>query len=245
MLDDTVNASTIAVATGVLLALFNAVLVVVTIYYARQTRRMVDEMREARRLSVLPKLAMNLDIRHMGVGEIAIRNVGQGAALDAEIELTFEPIEGVQLPVERRRWRTGVIAPGEQHRFFPPWSQAHPGQLMGMDELVALYRRVCLTGKCGAILGEGMEINEQLEDLAESWELAKSSLHELHENPAEKLAEEAEKSRRALEKQAKAVGTLVKRLPYRPPMSLDRRIRRAVARTRRQAGELAQLLRRK
>ncbi len=239
----TVDPTTVTAATGVLLAFFNLLLVGVTLYYAQQTRRMVLEMREARRLSVLPKLTLNLHLLGTSFGEIAIRNVGQGPALDADVELTFEPAENSRAPVEHRRWRTGVIAPGEQHRFFPPRSQRRPGQHMRIDEMVASYSSVRLSGRCRLSLGESVNINEVLDDLAESWELMQSSMHEVQEDPAEKVAQEAEKARMALEKQAKAATMLAKRFPYRPSLPLDQRVRRAVDRLRRQASELAGLVR--
>jgi hypothetical protein len=235
-----VDSSTVVAWTGVVLALFNAALVGVTLYYARQTRRMADEMHEARRVSVLPKLA--IDFRHRGAGfaEIVVRNVGQGPALDADLELAFEPLPGTDQQRISRPWRASVIAPGEDHRFYPPVDAA--GQLMHMDALVAAFARITLRGTCHPSLGDPVTIDDEMADLSESWQLAQDADHALQEDPAEKSAAALKRSAKAQEDQARAVKSLSKAFPVRYHRPLDRRVQWGWKRLNRGVGELARLL---
>lgn len=70
-----------------MLAALTAVLIVITAYYAWQTRRAVVEMQRARQLSVRPKLVIAIEMPDPTIGRIAIKNVGAGAALDVDVTL--------------------------------------------------------------------------------------------------------------------------------------------------------------
>lgn len=85
-----------------------AALVLVTAYYAWQNRQMVQEMRAARAVSVLPKVVVRWTYVGPGIGLPHITNVGVGAALDVDVELAFEPGGGF-----KRRWRSAVLTPGD------------------------------------------------------------------------------------------------------------------------------------
>jgi hypothetical protein len=67
-------------------------LVAITAYYAWQTQNMVREMRDSRELSVLPKLTVDLSWLGPVNPVPAIINVGQGAAMRADLNVRFEPI---------------------------------------------------------------------------------------------------------------------------------------------------------
>jgi len=109
------------------------VLVLVTGYYAWQAKRTADEMRSARLLSLLPKLVLDIEMIGPTYGDVVVRNVGPGAAIDADLTLIFEGSEAAGR--EEREWLAHVIAPGEDHEFLP----AHG--IGGMDDLVAKHRR--------------------------------------------------------------------------------------------------------
>ncbi len=100
------------------LTLLTGALVIITAYYAWQNHRMVKEMREARRLSVLPKLAISIFMHGPTFGMPRLVNVGQGPALDVDINLVFSRRDGSG--VEERTWKAGVMPPGETHDFMPP-----------------------------------------------------------------------------------------------------------------------------
>ncbi len=119
------------------------VLVAATIFYAWQTRQTVKAMWEARRLTILPKVAVDLRIPYPTFGIVVVKNVGHGPALDVNLSLGFSPTDAKGNP-EERRWRTNLLAAGEEHRFYPPAGSA--GQLMNMDELVLNYCEIWLKG---------------------------------------------------------------------------------------------------
>lgn len=78
------------------------------------------ETRRARELSVLPNLAINMQtITGTFVG-LKLTNVGQGPALEVDLTIAFEPIEGGSLPRDVRPWRAKVLARDEWLRFVPP-----------------------------------------------------------------------------------------------------------------------------
>lgn len=79
-----------------------------------------EESCRAREQSVLPKLAIDMEtIASMFVG-LKLTNVGQGPALEVELTITFEPVEGGSLPPDVRPWRAKVLARDEWLRFVPP-----------------------------------------------------------------------------------------------------------------------------
>lgn len=129
---------------GSMIVLLTLALVLATVYYARQNRNMVSEMREARRLTMLRKLAIKIVRPGPAVAFPAVRNVGPGPALDVRITLSFEPRDPSQHERDVRTWRTPLIAPGEQHDFVP----LHPGNggIMDLNALAATYDRITLTG---------------------------------------------------------------------------------------------------
>ncbi len=174
--------------------ILTAVLVAITAFYAWQTRKMVGEMWRARLLSVLPKLV--IDFRHRGAGfaEIVVRNVGQGPALDADLELTFEPLPGSALQRVSRPWRTSVIAPGEEHRFYPPDNAiGHP---MHMDSLVAAFGRITLRGTCDPSLGDRVTVDDEMADLATLWQMATAADHRPTGGPSREVGRRAQALRR-------------------------------------------------
>jgi uncharacterized membrane protein YfcA len=86
-----------------ILAVLTAVLVLVTAYYAWQTRRTVIEMKRARATAVLPRVAVKVHTLAGGIGWIRVVNVGPGPALDLDATLTFQP-DGWDT-----RWRAHVL----------------------------------------------------------------------------------------------------------------------------------------
>jgi dCMP deaminase len=94
------------------------VLVLITGYYAVQTRLTVGEMRAARGAQVLPKLVAGFRVVGPLVMYPRVANIGPGTALDIECKLKLEP-NG-----QEWRWRWALLASGESQEFSP--SAPHP-----------------------------------------------------------------------------------------------------------------------
>jgi hypothetical protein len=75
--------------------------------------------------------------------EVGIINVGQGAALDVDLELAFHPADETAEPV-RRPWTWPLIRPGQRYQFIPPEVAGQRAPDFGL--WAAVYPRVTLTG---------------------------------------------------------------------------------------------------
>ncbi len=163
------------------LAIFTLALAVVTGRYVEQTRLMVDEMRAtreesrlARELSVLPKLAIDMEtIAGMFMG-LKLTNVGQGPALELQLTITFEPVEGGSLPPDVRPWRAKVLARDEWLRFVPPRDQQ--GELLDVPFLGQAYRTITVKGRMHDALGHEHEVDERVDDLAGLHEMTSGAM---------------------------------------------------------------------
>jgi len=170
--------------SGASTALLTLALVLVTIFYAVQNRRMVGEMAKTRALAILPKLAV--EFLHIGpnVMNVAVKNVGPGPALTVDIELTFDPADATAAP-NTRRYRQNIILSGEQLVFSPP------GDLSGnLDTLPQTYRSIRLSGSMTDASGKTHRVNETYDNLSE-W---RSLLHDANRSwrppePEKRLAQ--------------------------------------------------------
>jgi hypothetical protein len=166
------------------------VLVLVTAYYAWQTREMAKEMRSARLLSLLPKLVLDVKMIGPTFGDVVVRNVGPGAAIDADLTLTFEGSEAAER--EERQWLAHVIAPGEDHEFLPG------NEIRSMDDLVAKHPRIALEGKIRDAFGQTHVVDERI-DVAEFWGHLENANERWVESADRKVVRELEKIRKELE----------------------------------------------
>ena len=162
-------------------------LVVITAHYAWQTQRMVREMRDSRELSVLPKIT--IDLTYLGPLNAVptLTNVGSGPALNADLEVVFEPVDPDVQPPEVRRLRWNVIAPGERIRLFPPDAG---NRLMTTDEMATRYARVRVRGTAGDSLGNQRPVEHCLEDLEQWSQLIRDTRVLADEPPAKEIAKE-------------------------------------------------------
>lgn len=175
--------------------LLTAALVLVTVYYAVQTQLMVREMREARRLSVRPKLTIDLDPIGPGFALVKVLNVGAGACVDADLTLEFVAKPGDRSS-QTRRWRMNFIAPGEQHRFFPPLDDKE--QPLDIEPFTTEYERVRLTGSVRDVLGEAVVVEEEIRNLEERWEFQKAAWHVRETDQLKELTKEVGKIQQAI-----------------------------------------------
>jgi hypothetical protein len=174
-----------------LLAL-TAALVITTVIYAVYTAKMSAEMRSTRLLNIRPRLALDVDVRGVH-GLLTITNVGQGTALGVDVSLSFEP------GGEQRPWQAFSFLPGESARFKP--APAVPGsvELPSLAQLQEAKASVHLSGSMKDSEGNVHAVAEVL--AFEPWWTAIGESGQLtSDEPAEKIARELEKIRKALEK---------------------------------------------
>jgi hypothetical protein len=99
----------------VLLWLPNVALVMVTLYYAIQTRQTVREMQRARTAQVMPRLVPGFAPAGPLVMYPRVVNVGPGAATDIDCTMRLES-GGPEW-----RWRWALLVSGEDQEFLPRW----------------------------------------------------------------------------------------------------------------------------
>lgn len=175
-----------------MLAVLTGALVLLTAYYAWQTRSMVLEMRNARQLSLRPKIALDVELLGPKFGVIVVANVGAGAALDSRLTLVFHNADGEN---EEREWIDHLIAPGERHEFLPP------KDVNNMDQLVATYPRVSARGTVVDLFGDTIDVNETIA-IAEAWERIGTLSHRWQEPAPDRLIRGVEDIQKAIERAA-------------------------------------------
>lgn len=161
------------------MVLLTASLVGVTVFYAVQTRSMVNEMRSARTASALPRIYPS--IRHLpaGHGFPEITNVGVGTALDVEVTLEFQP-DG-----PTKSWRAPVVGPRDSHAFFIPYpaNEGNADRFIGkMDEWARLYPQLTMSATYQDAFGNEYSVSESL-DIAKIWEMRKAADHIWRDDP--------------------------------------------------------------
>jgi hypothetical protein len=173
-------------------------LVVLTGYYAWQTRRMVGEMERARQASLLPKLGVHLDFRGPNYAELAITNVGLGPAFDVNVELCCVPVPRADVREDARTWRTNLLVPGEKQRFRPPDD-------LRIDEFAERYKSVTVSGTMRDALRHAHQIDEALPDLRDTWGRLRDTGALWAEDPTEKATRALEKPLNGLQAELSAI----------------------------------------
>jgi hypothetical protein len=168
-----------------------AALVVINGVFALQMVRSVAEMKRSRELQVMPKLTPQLRPLGPAFAFLTLGNVGQGPALDVQIEVIFEGRGDVES--EHRRWRTDLFAPGESHDFLTP-------KTADLDELTSKYRRVAVKGGMKDSLGHPHKVDEASDDLEEMWQTLKASGQVMDQDYVKKIADAAKKLADAAER---------------------------------------------
>ena len=156
-----------------------------TLYYAYYTRKLVqeskrtaDEMYQARLAEIEPRVKATLS----WLGPVAVclklQNFGRGPAKNVVIEYSYSPSD-----VPPKKWSQQVLAPGEYARLL-----LDPTYL---EQLVAKYDEIQVTGTCENITGRKCDINDVLK-LKEIQETAKKT-PQLLETSSEELLREIQK----------------------------------------------------
>lgn len=185
------------------IVILTAALVVVTGYYAWQNRQMVGEMRESRRLSVAPKLAISIFMLGPTYGIARLVNVGHGPALEVDVKLGFYQRDGSG--VIERPWQSPFMPPGEEHDFIEPEDL---GDIQSMEALARICSKITVTGSMRSSLGDDIAVSETTGDLKEWFEMSAAVRHVWEAEPKRKVPSELEKIRKELEKVTKALASL-------------------------------------
>jgi hypothetical protein len=149
------------------------------------------EMRETRRLSVRPKLALQVLPHGPTHGHLALKNLGPGAALEVDVTLRFEPLG------ESRPWRTDVLVPGEQAEFEFP-SPAVDAPPFSFADLERDKVRVLLQGSARDVGWKKHTVWDEVD--ASAWSSTVERSRQLYvKPPMQRIADELEKIRNALE----------------------------------------------
>jgi hypothetical protein len=189
---------------GAVTVLLTAVLIGVTIYYAVQNARMVGEMRRAREIAVLPKLAVDLNFLGPLNAAVVVRSVGPGPALDIDVRLIYEPTDPNADPSERP-WRRNLLASGEQLEFFSTGG----ANATNIDSLSATHKAIALKGSMRDATGTEHIVDERFDDLAEWRQVLEAASLRMPSEPDQRLARALGKE---LNSQAKTVAAALDRI---------------------------------
>jgi hypothetical protein len=133
----------LAISTADAQVVASIVLVVVTTLYSGFTLLAVIETRRTRKQQVRPALALDLvTVEQSRYVEVGIVNVGQGAALDVDLELSFYRNDGGEPVCRRFTWP--LIRPGQTHQFAPP--DVDGKRRPNLEIWAPVYPRVTLSG---------------------------------------------------------------------------------------------------
>ena len=200
---------------GASTTILTAALVLVTAVYAWQNRRMVREMKHARDATILPKLALEFHRLGPNVVDLAISNVGPGAAIDIDVQTEWVPTTA-DATAPGARWRRNLLSSGEQVELFPP------GDLGGnLDSLPERFKEIRLRGTMVDAAGTAHNVDERFADLPE-WRRILGDAHESwHPPEPERRAADAmySKFERPLKDLTKATNEIARALKSLTPPS--------------------------
>ena len=201
--------------SGSATVILTAALVMVTAYYALMNRRAVTEMKAARDVTLLPKLALEFHRLGPNVVDLAIRNVGPGAALNIDVVVEWSSVDP-EAESPTVRWRRNLMSPGEQVELFPP------GDLNGnLDVLPTVYRDIKLRGTMEDAASKPYDVDEQFGNITEWRDLlgdAQESWHppEAERRLADAFSREFKPPLKELSTAVKAVGETIAAQARRP-----------------------------
>lgn len=201
-----------------ILAILTGVLVIVTAFYAWQTRQMVAEMERARSASILPRIAVSMHVVGPMVGWVRLTNVGPGPALDVAATIALEP-NGFEIG-----WQAHVVAPGETHDFNPTPLDEPDAQLGYINRLTERFDHVRLDATYKDALGSSHETHESIE-IRNWWASLGKARHLVTHDYSAETVKELEKIGKGVNKLAGEAEQL-RRRDERDPWEWEHRIRR-------------------
>ena len=143
---------------------------------------MAVEMQRARLDSLRLHLVLDLEMVTPTYAMIVVQNIGPGAALQCELELTLRGAAAT----ERRDWQPQLLPAGDRHEFIPP------DGVNSLDGLAAAYPTITLTGGARDTIGRTHSVDEMMDVTAMQAGL-REALHRFERPADERLVKEAEK----------------------------------------------------
>lgn len=143
------------------------VLVLVTAYYAVQTRQTVKAMEAATRAQQMPRLVMQVASvpkgRSDGRAAVWVWNDGNGPAIDAFLTIRFIPPRATNVPEHKQDLRVSVIAGDVRVEVNGP--PGVDGEIMTSERMCQDYDTVRLEGQVMDSLGKRHQVHQELKDL--------------------------------------------------------------------------------
>lgn len=146
-------------ATDLLLPL---ALVLITGYYALQTRKTVNVMEESIRAQQHPRLVMQVGRVGDFWAGVWIKNEGQGPAIDAFLQIFYVPPPGTNRWTFEQQARVSVISGDLQVQVDGP---KRKDEVINFDTLCRDYDTIRLEGEFTDSLGERHQVRQELKDL--------------------------------------------------------------------------------
>jgi len=173
----------IGIGTAVL-AIATMVLVIITGYYAKQTKKTVTAIEKSAELSIQPHLKASIIMMGPVAIDLKISNVGNGAAKNIELEFWIETKDST-----KKNWNKPLLMPKEGEEFFIPDEQK--GSQFGIDYFKQNQTTICIKGKYYDILGKGHLIDDKIDVTAYVNQFENTQIR-YQEKPIDKIATKME-----------------------------------------------------
>lgn len=161
------------------IAFATIILVIVTAYYALQTKNTVQAVKDSAEISLRPFLKGSMRSRSPGSLRLQIENMGKGPANNVQIEYRTESASSIPisnptpsiLDNSPRIWSAEVIMPNEIERFF--LTGPNKNIVYSFDYFHDSPTTIFITGSYSDILGNTYFINQQIDVTAYTHEQEK------------------------------------------------------------------------
>ena len=140
----------------IILAISTIVLVIVTAYYAKQTKNTVKVLEKTAELSIRPYLKGTFEPMGPVAGNLSIKNVGNGPANKIELSYWVDGKDDT-----KRNWVKPLMMPDEKEEFFIPKNKTDTEQLM--DYFKNNQTEVKIVGKYFDVLEKEYQINDSID----------------------------------------------------------------------------------
>lgn len=185
------------------LAASTIVLVCVTGYYAKQTKKTVDVLKETSVLSIRPHLKGTFQNIGPVSGDLLIRNVGNGPATKINIGFWIESKDET-----KKSWTKPLMMPNDSEEFFIPKNDKE--SVFNMDFFSNNQTTIRIVGEYYDILNNKYEINDFIDVTAYVKQLEQTK-NRYKEPAEEKISDGIDKISDSLKKLINEV-TSIKRI---------------------------------
>ena len=189
----------------IILAISTVVLVCVTGYYAKQTKKTVAVLEKTAELSIRPHLKGTFQYMGPVAGDLMIKNVGNGPA--SKIKLSYW-VEGNDST--KRSWTKPLMMPDEFDEFFIPKNEKE--YELGHDYLINNQTIMKIKGEYFDILDKQYNINDTIDITSYLKQLKKTSVR--HQEPSDREIqrgiENISKSMKSIDEEFSRIGEFFK-----------------------------------